>query len=108
MSKMKLFKYRTIYGIDFLAIIKNGYVIDIACSGIRPVREPGCANHWEGSMYSEKDRREYIQASSLGSITLTKRKNIKKAQVKVRARDLALYTHWPQHTKEFWDLLNET
>jgi kynurenine formamidase len=27
---------------------------------------------------------------------------------KVRAQDLALYTHWPQHTKEFWDLLNET
>jgi len=88
---MKLLQYRTIWGVDFLAIIKNGYVIDIACSGIRPVREPGCANHWEGSMYSEKDRREYI--------------HIKKAQVKVKARDLALYTHWPQHTKEFWDLL---
>jgi hypothetical protein len=27
---------------------------------------------------------------------------------KVRVQDLALYTHWPVHTKEFWDLLNET
>jgi hypothetical protein len=23
----------------------------------------------------------------------------------IRARDLALYTHWPVHTKEFWELL---
>jgi hypothetical protein len=30
-----------------------------------------------------------------------------KPWTKSRARDLALYTHWPVHTKEFWDLLNE-
>jgi hypothetical protein len=28
--------------------------------------------------------------------------------IEIQAKDLALYTHWPVHTKEFWDLLNET
>jgi len=31
-----------------------------------------------------------------------------KEKIKTQAKDLALYTHWPVHTKEFWDLLNET
>jgi hypothetical protein len=28
--------------------------------------------------------------------------------IEIQAKDLALYTHWPVHTKEFWDLLDET
>jgi hypothetical protein len=76
--------YYSGYEIHYIAVIKNGFVIDIACS----------EKHGKGAMYSEKDRREYIHT--------------KKAQVKVKAQDLALYTHWPIHTKEFWDLLNET
>jgi len=27
--------------------------------------------------------------------------------IEIETQDLALYTHWPRHTKEFWDLLNE-
>jgi hypothetical protein len=45
-------------------------------------------------MYSEKDK--------------TFKNEFKKKTIEVRARDLVLYTHWPVHTKEFWDLLNET
>jgi beta-lactamase regulating signal transducer with metallopeptidase domain len=72
------------YGANFLAIIKNGYAIDIACSEKNP------------KMYSEKDR-----------VTMMRLMKITEKRTKVRARDLALYTHWPIHTKEFWDLLNE-
>jgi hypothetical protein len=27
--------------------------------------------------------------------------------IEIQSKDLALYTHWPVHTQEFWDLLNE-
>ena len=78
MSKMKLFQYRTIWDTDFLAIIKNGYVIDIACS--------------------DKDSLMYY------SDYFFKNSNWIKV-IEIQAKDLALYTHWPVHTKEFWDLL---
>jgi len=58
---------------SYLAIIKNGYVIDIACS----------SKHFIGGYLPL-----YLAT--------------------IQAKDLALYTHWPVHTKEFWDLLNET
>ena len=96
----KLFQYR-VQGVDFLAVIKNGLVIDIACSSkwklfVPPdfvlvkgqPREPGGA-----SMFSKKTR---FTAPSTPSWMSTP------------VKDLALYTHWPVHTKEFWDLLNET
>jgi len=71
------------YKVAFLAIIKNGCVVDIACSN-------KCG---QVVMYSEKDK--------------TFKNEFKKKTIEVRARDLVLYTHWPVHTKEFWDLLNE-
>jgi len=77
--KPEIFLYG--YSVFYLAIMKNGFVVDIACA----------EKHGKEAMYSEKDRREYIHTK----------------KTKVRARDLALYTHWPIHTKEFWDLLNE-
>jgi hypothetical protein len=61
---------------SYLAIIKNGYVIDIACS----------SKHYD--LYGQLSIRMYLRS--------------------IQAKDLALYTHWPVHTKEFWDLLNET
>jgi hypothetical protein len=77
--KPKIYRYD--YGASFLAVIKNGYIVDIACS----------SKHYDlyskESCIPKKDWVEYI---------------------KIKAKDLALYTHWPVHTKEFWDLLNET
>jgi len=69
-----------LWGVDWLAVIKNGFVIDIACSekgkGLQLMRRPSYFISYWGI-----------------------------APTKVKAKDLALYTHWPQHTKEFWDLL---
>jgi hypothetical protein len=74
-----------ILGVSYLAIrINNICIINIACS-----EEIGFGNDLN------KKRIQGI------NIFLSE-------EIKVRARDLALYTHWPQHTKEFWDLLNET
>ena len=67
-------------GVDFLATIKNGLVTDIACSKVQSLD------------------------LALGDSTFS----CPAARTKVKVKDLALYTHWPQHTKEFWDLLNET
>jgi hypothetical protein len=69
---------------SYLAIIKNGYVIDIACS----------SKHYD--LYGQRrisKRDLFIEFDMVATI---------------QAKDLALYTHWPVHTKEFWDLLNET
>ena len=78
--KPKIIQYR--FGrARYLAIIKNGFVVDIACASEDPL------------MYFEKDQ--------IG-------KEFTKPCTEVRAKDLALYTHWPVHTKEFWELLNET
>jgi len=74
-------------GVDFLAIRKNGLVIDIACA-------ERCFHLTRRPSYFFK-RLPWPFASE---------KNI--LPTKVRARDLALYTHWPVHTKEFWELLN--
>ena len=90
-SKFKILHYRfqkkvfiSVTNRTYLAVIKNGYVVDIACS------EKGT------KMYSEKDQVSYVSLKEKFDST------------KVQAQDLALYTHWPVHTKEFWDLLNET
>jgi hypothetical protein len=80
--KPKIICYHDSFGRDNLSIIKNDFVIDIACS----------EKFGQGAMFSEEDQ------ISIFYMTWTE----------VRARDLALYTHWPVHTKEFWDLLNET
>jgi hypothetical protein len=77
--------YYEFLDVSYLAVIKNGFVIDIACCS----EEIGFGNDLN------KKRIQGI------NIFLSE-------EIKVRARDLALYTHWPQHTKEFWDLLNET
>jgi hypothetical protein len=79
--KLEILRYSHV-GVNFLAIIKKGYGIDIACS------EKGTG------MFSEKD---LVTIPSYAT-----------KWTKVRAKSLALYTHWPIHTKEFWDLLNET
>jgi hypothetical protein len=68
------------YGANFLAVIKNGLVIDIACSS---------KNYGLYSWESRIPKKDWVKYT------------------KVRARDLALYTHWPVHTKAFWSLLNE-
>jgi len=57
---------------SYLAIMKNGYVVDIACSN----------KQWP--MFSEKDQ---VLKNTYVSLEWTK--------AKVRAQDLALYTHWP-------------
>jgi len=75
---MNIYLYGSIT--SYLAIIKKGLIIDIACS------------KKEGFMLT----RTRARAKSWTTIS-----------TKVRVQDLALYTHWPQHTKEFWDLLNE-
>jgi hypothetical protein len=73
--------YRYDYGSSFLAVIKNGYIVDIACS----------SKNYDGKVV-------FLKKILYSWVKYTK----------VRARDLALYTHWPVHTQEFWDLLNET
>jgi len=75
---------------SYLAIMKNGFVIDIACS------------EKKSGMYSQNSQPEILENNPF--FINSKWINI----TKVQARDLALYTHWPVHTKEFWDLLNET
>jgi hypothetical protein len=86
--KLKIFCYSSKIDdseLSYLAVIKNGYIVDIACS-----------SKYAG-MFSEKDQ---ALKNTYVSLEWTK--------VKAKAKDLALYTHWPVHTKEFWDLLNET
>jgi len=74
--KLEIISYELLLGAVYLATIKNGCIINIACS-----------NKWgKMAMFSE-------------------RAGANKKWTKVRARDLALYTHWPVHTKEFWELL---
>ena len=77
------------YKVAFLAVIKNGLIIDIACS------------EKDAGMFSEKYN--LLKEDFLNSKTFARR-NI----IEIQSKDLALYTHWPRHTKEFWDLLNET
>ena len=77
--KPKIYQYG-FGGLSYLAIIKNECFIDIACS----------AN--AGIMFGK------ININVLSE----------KEKIKTQAKDLAVYTHWPVHTKEFWDLLNET
>jgi hypothetical protein len=76
--KPEIFQYK--FGASFLAVIKNECVVDIACS----------------SKYVEM----YTGESRIS-------KKVWVEYIKVRTQDLALYTHWPIHTKEFWELLNE-
>ena len=71
---------------NYLAIMKNGFVIDIACSK----KKSGMI--FEESCVSKRDL--FIEFGETAT--------------KIQVQDLALYTHWPVHTKEFWDLLNET
>jgi hypothetical protein len=80
--------YRS-WGVDFLAIRKNGLVIDIACSD----GESSPAILFFGDA-------RVLQKDFFGRGY--------SFQTEIPTKDLALYTHWPQHTKEFWDLLNET
>jgi len=85
--KAELIRYRCL-GVDFLAVIKNELVIDIACSdkvGTSTLGEP---------FLSEEILRADLQ-------------NYAEEETEIQARDLALYTHWPVHTKEFWDLLDK-
>ena len=91
-------------GVDFLSVIKNGLVIDIACSIsgyplTRRSRSFACTGTGQA------------RAPGQGLVTCALACPWARPcprPTKVRVKDLALYTHWPQHTKEFWDLLNET
>jgi hypothetical protein len=80
--KPKIYRYD--YGASYLAVIKNGYIV--ACS----------SKHYD--LYSKEScvskRDLFIEFGETAT--------------KIQFKDLALYTHWPRHTKEFWDLLNET
>jgi hypothetical protein len=67
-----------------LFIKKNGYIIDIACS--KGANYPLDKIDWN-SCDTDIDSKENI--------------------IEIQVKDLALYTHWPQHTKEFWDLLDK-
>ena len=88
--KLEIFYYESYNSkTSYLAIIKNEYVVNIACS------EKGLTQFSEENSISKKD---FCDFTTLKHVTLTE----------VQVRDLALYTHWPVHTKEFWDLLNET
>jgi len=89
--KFKILRYDSDQGQSFLAIRKNGYVIDIACSNKNSL------------MYDYSD--DYQPSPSQNPFF--KNSNWIKV-IEIQAKDLALYTHWPVHTKEFWDLLNET
>ena len=70
--------------ISYLAVIKNGLVIDIACSD--KDGQVAMFSKEDDPLFSEKDF--FVDNS-----------------IEVQTKDLALYTHWPIHTKEFWDLL---
>jgi len=86
--KVELIRYRSL-GVDFLAVIKNELVIDIACSdkvGTSTLGEP---------FLSEEILRADLQ-------------NYAEEETEIQVKDLALYTHWPVHTKEFWDLYFES
>ena len=71
--------------IEYIAIIEDGFITDIACSSKDSVM-------WDKVSIRQNDFMIDIDSYSK----------------KLQAQDLALYTHWPIHTKEFWDLLNET
>jgi hypothetical protein len=77
--KLKILHYSG-PSVSYLAIEKNEFVTDIACSN-------KIAALFSGRYFLGKGWRNIFE---------------------VQAQDLALYTHWPVHTKEFWDLLNET
>ena len=84
--KPKILRYISVTDRSYLTIIKNGFVIDIACS--------------------KKDARMLSEESN---VKLSEDEIILNRYItKIQSKDLALYTHWPVHTKEFWDLLNET
>ena len=70
--------------IEYIAIIEDGFITDIACSSKDSVM-------WDKVSIRQNDFMIDIDSYSK----------------KLQAQDLALYTHWPRHTKEFWDLLNE-
>jgi DNA-binding XRE family transcriptional regulator len=78
--KLKILHYSILSRVSYLAIEKNEFVTDIACSN-------KIAALFSGRYFLGKGWRNIFE---------------------VQAQDLALYTHWPVHTKEFWDLLNET
>ena len=84
--KLEILRYSHV-GVNFLAIIKKGLIVDIACS------------KKDSGMFSEENcvlKEDFYDSTKILNST------------EVQSRDLALYTHWPVHTKEFWDLLNET
>jgi hypothetical protein len=87
--KPKILRYGGL-SVSQLAIMKNGYVIDIACSH----KHLGMFSEGEGP--TDPSMNPFSKSNTWTNVT------------KVQTKDLALYTHWPQHTKEFWDLLNET
>ena len=78
--------YYSGYKIHYIAVIKKGLIISVACS------------ENSGPMYNESSPFLSIAAAMSVGWKL----------IEVQVQDLALYTHWPVHTKEFWDLLNET
>jgi len=100
--KAELIRYRCLE-VDFLAVIKNELVIDIACSNKgSTLGEPFAvrhARHMRSGGHIPSPCR--IHGHLLGEILVDE-------ATEIQARDLALYTHWPVHTKEFWDLYFES
>ena len=88
--KPKILYYDSNKAGSFLIIQKNGFVIDIACSN-KNLR-----------MFSK------ILQPKNSQLNPFSKSNDWDNVIEVQVQDLALYTHWPVHTKEFWDLLDET
>jgi hypothetical protein len=82
--------------IEYIAIIEDGFITDIACSSKDSVMWDKVSIRQNDFMIDQPPPPFPFQI------------NIDSYSKKLQAQDLALYTHWPVHTKEFWDLLNET
>ncbi len=71
----------------------DGY-INIACSHGPVPRAP--FGSWPGTGWMGKlDLQMFSAWSRCPGVSVNE----------IQVKDLALYTHWPQHTKEFWKLL---
>jgi len=94
MSSVKVYQSQYME-VKKLYIKKNdGYIINIACS------ERGSSRVYPTHVE--------IEGPQISSTPLSNQTLLDCSVDEIQVKDLALYTHWPQHTKEFWDLLNET
>jgi len=60
----------------------------------------GCSKDIACSKGAKDNYRSFLFAN------IDTEKDSKENIIEIQVKDLALYTHWPVHTKEFWDLLD--